>query len=195
MRPPTGPWRHLPNAISAARIAAVPALGYLAATGSGRAFTWLLVAALLSDIADGYLARRFALTSKFGALLDSSGDALLFFAAIYGIWALHPEVLEAHGGLALLVCGGWTLEIAAALWRYGRLSSFHTYASKTAGPLLGLTIGVLFVWGLWEPLLYVAGAVSVLASLEELALIGVLPTWRANVRGLYWVLRERRETR
>ena len=192
MRPLDRLWRQLPNVLSASRIGAAPVLGYLAATGAERPFTWLLVPALLTDIADGYLARRFGLASRLGALLDSVGDALLFFVAVFGVWALHPEVLRAHALAALLLAGSWVVEIAAALARYGRLSSFHTYASKVAGDLLGILIGVLFVWGLSEPLLYAAVTASVAASVEELALIWVLPAWRTDVRGLYWVLRERR---
>jgi CDP-diacylglycerol--glycerol-3-phosphate 3-phosphatidyltransferase len=185
-------WRHLPNALSAARIGAVPVLAYFAASGAERRFTWLLVPALLTDIADGYIARRFGLTSRLGALLDSIADALLFFVAIFGVWALHPDVLREHAVAGLLVAGSWLVEIAAAFARYGRLSSFHTYASKAAGYLLGITIGVLFVWGLPPLLLYAAVAVSVAANLEELALIWLLPAWRTDVRGLYWVIRDRR---
>jgi CDP-diacylglycerol--glycerol-3-phosphate 3-phosphatidyltransferase len=185
-------WRQLPNILSAARIGASPLLGYLAASGAEQYFTWLLVPALLSDVADGYLARRFRLASELGARLDSIADALLFFVAIFAVWALRPDVLQAHALAGLLVAGGWLLEIAAALVRYGRLSSFHTYASKVAGYLLGILIGALFVWGLWPPLLYAAVAVSLAASVEELLLIALLPEWRANVRGAWWVLRERR---
>jgi CDP-diacylglycerol--glycerol-3-phosphate 3-phosphatidyltransferase len=185
-------WRHLPNVLSSARIGATPVLGYFAASGAEQRFTWLLVPALLTDIADGYLARRYGLSSELGALLDSVADALLFFVAIYGVWALHPELLRAHAVAGLMVAGAWVVVIAAALVRYGRLSSFHTYASKAAGYLLGILVAVLFVWGLPAPLLYLAVAASVGASLEELALIALLPEWRSNVRGLYWVVRERR---
>ena len=184
--------RHVPNVLSAARIGAAPALGYFAASGAEQLFTWLLVPALLTDIADGYIARRFGLTSRLGALLDSIADALLFFVAIFGVWALHPDVLREHAAAGLLVAGSWTVEIAASFARYGKLSSFHTYASKVAGYLLGIMIGVLFVWGLPPPLLYAAVTVSVAANLEELALIWLLPQWRTDVRGLYWVLRDRR---
>jgi phosphatidylglycerophosphate synthase len=185
-------WRHLPNALSVARIGAAPVLGYLAAFGAEQRFTWLLVPALLTDIADGYIARRFGLTSRLGAMLDSTADALLFLVAIFGVWALHPDVLREHAVAGLVVAGSWIVEMAVALARYGKLSSFHTYASKAAGYLLGILIGVLFVWGLPPPLLYAAVCVSVAANLEELALIWLLPSWRTDVRGLYCVLRERR---
>jgi CDP-diacylglycerol--glycerol-3-phosphate 3-phosphatidyltransferase len=183
---------HLPNALSAARIAACPVLVVLAYLHHERAFTWLLVPALLSDIADGLIARVLRLQSKLGALLDSVGDTSLLFASIYGIWTLHPEVIRDHAMAGAIVTGLWIIEMIAAFVLYGRLSSFHTYMSKAAGYLLGIFIGVLFMFGLQTWLLYVAVAVSVAGNLEELALLRLLPEWRTDVRGVYWVLRERR---
>lgn len=187
--------RHLPNALSSARIAAAPALAFLAWQEALQPFTWLLVAALLSDIADGLIARAFRLQSKLGALLDSVGDTLLLFAALYGIWVFHPPVVAEHQLAGLVLIGAWVTENIAALLRYGRLSSFHTYVSKAAGYLLGIFIGVLFVFGFEPWLLYLAVGVSVLGNLEELVLLALLPKWRADVRGLWWVLRERRTAR
>jgi CDP-diacylglycerol--glycerol-3-phosphate 3-phosphatidyltransferase len=185
-------FRQLPNALSAARIAATPVLVALAAAGSLTAFTWLLVAALLSDIADGLIARAFRLQSKLGALLDSIGDTLLLFASLYGMWVFHPDIVRDHAVAGLVLIGAWVAENVAALLRYGRLSSFHTYLSKEAGYLLGIFIGVLFVFGFRPWLLYLAVGVSVIGNLEELVLLALLPEWRADVRGVGWVLRERR---
>lgn len=183
--------RNLPNALSAARIAAVPVLVALAWLGRETAFTWVLVPALLTDIADGLIARVFRLQSKLGALLDSTADTLLMLAACYGVWRLHPEVLQQHGLEIAVALGAWLLEDVAALVRYRRLSSFHTYLSKVAANVLGLFIGVLFVFGHEPWLLRVAVAVSVLASLEELVLLALLPKWQSDVKGVAWVLRER----
>jgi len=184
--------RYLPNLLTAARILAVPVLVVLAAAGRETAFTWVLIPALLTDIADGLIARIFALESRLGAFLDSIADTLLLFASLYGIWSLHPEVITQHPVLCGLAAGLWALENVAALIRYGRLSSFHTYASKVAANLLGLFIGVLFVFGFYPSMLYLAAGTSILSSLEELALLSVLREWRADVRGLWWVLREPR---
>ena len=184
--------RHLPNAISLLRICAAPVLVVLAVHGAERAFAWLFIVALLSDIVDGYLARRLQLTSVLGAMLDSIGDLLLFLVAVVGIWCFHAGLLLQHRPACVLLVMLWAGEPLVAIARYGRISSFHTYASKVAAYLLGLMTGVLFVWGPSTPLLYLAITVGVVASLEELLLIGLLPTWRANVKGLYWVLREAR---
>jgi cardiolipin synthase len=184
--------RHVPNALSLARILAAPALVACAAGGHETAFTWILVPALLSDIADGLIARAFKLQSPIGAILDSTADLLLLLAAFYGAWAFYPQVVADHVPAGVLLIGAWLVQMAAALWRYGRLSSFHTLLSKIAGYLLGIFVGAWFVFGFEPWLLYLAVAISVLGNLEELALLALLPTWRPNVRGLWWLLRERR---
>jgi len=184
--------KQLPNALSVARILATPVLVVLAATGHETAFTWVLVPALLSDIADGLIARVFHLQSKLGALLDSIGDLLLLLTSCYGAWVFHPDVVAQHWFALVALLAAWALECGAALVRYGRLSSFHTYLSKVAGYLLGIFVGVLFVFGFQPWLLYLAVGVSVLGNLEEMVLLALLPEWRSDVRGLAWVLRGRR---
>lgn len=184
--------RHVPNALSAARMLAVPVLLILALCGLESAFTWVLIPALLSDIFDGLIARVFALESRLGAMLDSVADSLLLFVSLYGIWVFHPGVLREHAWLCGAAVGLWALEDLLALLRYRRLSSFHTYLSKIVANLLGLFIGWLFLFGFEPGLLYLAAGSSILASLEELALLWALPKWRADVRGLWWVLRDGR---
>ncbi len=182
----------VPNVLSGARALSVPVLFALAVLEREGAFTWVLIPALLSDIVDGLVARAFSLQSRFGAILDSVADSLLMLVSVYGIWVFHPEVIRDHAWLCGAAVGLWLLEDAVALLRYRRLSSFHTYASKVVANLLGLFIGWLFLFGFEPWLLYVAAGTSIVASLEELALLSLLPQWRANVRGVWWVLRERR---
>jgi len=185
--------RNVPNVLSGARAAAVPILFVLALEEQRAAFTWVLIPALLSDVLDGWIARAFALESKLGAALDSVADSLMMFVAVFGIWVFHPEVIRDHAWLCGIAVGLWALEDVLALARYGRLSSFHTYLSKVVANLLGLFVGWLFLFGFEPWMLYLAAGTSIIASLEELALLRALPEWRADVRGLWWVLRERRD--
>jgi CDP-diacylglycerol--glycerol-3-phosphate 3-phosphatidyltransferase len=183
--------RQVPNALSTARIVAAPVLVLCAVGGYETAFTWVLVPALLSDIADGLIARAFRVQSQLGAYLDSIADVLLLIASGCGVCAFHPEVIQQHWIVGTALIGAWFLECGLAFARYGRLSSFHTYLSKAAGYLLGIFVGVLFVFGFHAWLLYLAVGVSVLGNLEEMALLTLLPEWRTDVRGLPWVLRDR----
>jgi len=186
---PASRLRHLPNVISTLRLLAVPVLAWLAWQHERPAFAWLLVAALVSDIADGLIARACGFTSRLGALLDSTADALLLLTAVCGALVFYPAVVWSHWPAAALLLGFWLFEAAAALLRYGRLSSFHTYLSKAAGYGMGIFIGVLFLFDFHLWLLYVAVGLSVCGNLEELWLLRLLPAWEPDVKGAWWVRR------
>lgn len=76
----------LPNVLTYARIAAVPAfvaclLHVQGDTGRWFAF-WLFVGAAITDWLDGYLARRLELQSTLGRMLDPIADKLIVGAAL-----------------------------------------------------------------------------------------------------------------
>jgi len=181
--------RHLPNALSLARLLAAPVLIGLAVAHYERAFAILLITALITDILDGWIARRLQLQSPLGAMLDSAGDVTTLLAAAIGIAAFHADVWQQHLLAISLVLGGWLVECVLALLRYGRLSSFHTYASKAAGYALGFFVAALFAVAFVPWLFYLAAALSLVSTFEELLLLWQLPEWRADVRGLWWVRR------
>ena len=100
--PPIPRW--LPNAISAFRIVLVPVwltvaeqVRAAAIAGTPKPGPWLaiIVAVLgLSDVLDGWLARRFDLTSRFGATLDAVADKLAQVAFVtYFAWRGEPAFL------------------------------------------------------------------------------------------------------
>ncbi len=183
--------RSLPNVLSSLRLLAVPVLLALALARRETAFAWLLIAAMLTDIADGWIARRFRFETTRGAFLDSVADAALTITWIYGIWVFHRHVMTDHAVLCGTAAVLWLLEDAVALLRYGRLSSFHTYLSKIAANALGIFVGVLFVIGFHAWLFYLAIGVTILSAVEEIVLVAVLRQWRTDVRGLWWVLQEK----
>lgn len=73
--------RHLPNLLTGLRLAAAPALAFLLVRGADRAALGVFAFAGLSDAADGYLAKRFGLTSRFGRLLDPAADKVLMLVS------------------------------------------------------------------------------------------------------------------
>lgn len=185
-------FRHVPNVISVARIVATPVLIYLALGRREDPYKWLLLAALLSDIVDGAIARTFSLTSDLGSRLDTLADALLWVAAVFGISIFHTELMTDYWPIVVLVLGFWGVEHVTAILRYRKLTSFHTYIVRIGAYALGIFIVSLFLWGLQPWLLHAAAAISILGNLEELIIIALLPEWTSDVRGLYWVLKKRR---
>lgn len=187
---PVSPWRrNLPNAISSARLAATPILLGAALQRHEDFFKWLLLACLLSDILDGLLARRMGLTSRLGAFLDSTADMLVTLIAFYAVYVFRLDAVKPHLGAIGCIAGLYVLEAAAALCRYGRISSFHTLLVRISAYLQGIFVMSLFLWGFIGWIFAVMLTVTLAAYVEELVLVALLPEWKADVRGVYWVLR------
>lgn len=75
-RPP--PWiAHLPNLLCLARLAAVPVVVWAVIQRDFALALWLFIAAGISDALDGFIAKRFAAESVFGAFLDPVADKVL----------------------------------------------------------------------------------------------------------------------
>src|ERR1700744_230992 len=69
--------RHLPNLLSALRLMAAPLAAGLLLNDHDSAALAIFAAAAFSDLLDGYVARRWGFTSRFGAWLDPAADKLL----------------------------------------------------------------------------------------------------------------------
>ena len=81
-------FRHLPNCLTGLRLAAAPALAFLLVTGADRAALGVFAFAGLSDAADGFLAKRFGLATRFGRYLDPAADKLLMLVSFIALSAL-----------------------------------------------------------------------------------------------------------
>jgi cardiolipin synthase len=71
--------RHLPNALTVLRLALVPVIAVLLHRGEHGTVFWLFVVSALSDFADGQIARRWHLQTRFGAVADPLADKLTMF--------------------------------------------------------------------------------------------------------------------
>jgi cardiolipin synthase len=69
--------RHLPNILTGLRLIAAPALAVLLLRTMYDAALGVFVFAGVSDVADGFLAKRFQLATRFGRYLDPTADKLL----------------------------------------------------------------------------------------------------------------------
>ena len=187
-------WSQLPNLISGCRLAATPVLLWFALGGHRDAFTWLLLACLLSDIVDGLIARTFRLESKFGASLDSAADDVVTLIAVVGIVTYQWDFVARHAVALsfMVVCN--LGQSAVGLVRYGRLPSFHCYSMRVAAYAQGIFVMGLLLWGYTAWLFQLTFALTCVAYLENFVLLAVLPEWTHDVRGLYWVLRARRRS-
>lgn len=79
---------NLPNALTVLRIALVPVLAWFMWQDDPQSLRWaavVFVLAALTDVADGAIARRQGLITKFGAIADPIADKALIGTALIGL--------------------------------------------------------------------------------------------------------------
>ena len=181
---------NVPNALSLARIAAAPAMLLASWHGDSAAFLWLAGFCMVSDIADGKLARWLGQTSEIGARLDSWADVAMMAAGPFcAVW-LRPDLVRTEALFVALVLGGYAVAIAAGYAKFGRLTSYHTRAATLAAYFVGAGV-ILGIGGITTWVFRIGALLVACAELEEVAITWALPEWRANVPSLALALRIR----
>ena len=180
------------NGITFYRIIAAPFLLVFLFAKQYEVFKWLLGLSFFTDLIDGYLARKFQVTSILGTKLDSIGDDLTVLAGLIALFVLKLEFIKQHMIIFIVLLVLFFVQITYGFIRYKKMTSFHTYLAKTAALLQGVfLILVLFTEEPSLILFYVSAIVTMLELTEEIILIRLLPKWQANVKGIYWVLKKK----
>ncbi|MEF9942660.1 MAG: CDP-diacylglycerol--glycerol-3-phosphate 3-phosphatidyltransferase [Burkholderiaceae bacterium] len=137
----------------------------------------LFVLAAITDALDGYLARRFNMTTPMGAFLDPVADKLMVSAALVALLALDRVDMF----VALVIIGReiavsalreWMAQLGAAgRVKVNALGKIKTIAQMVAIPLLlyhDPLFGVINVAWLGTVLVYVAAVLTVYSMLVYL---------------------------
>lgn len=183
----------IPNLISSYRLLVFPLILYFVITGNEKLFAIFLIINLLSDILDGFIARRFNMQTEIGAKLDSFADNLTYLLAFTGLLVFKMEELQPHLISFFIFIGMLVLTVIVSLIKFRKFPSFHLYWTKIGGYLQGAFFICVFTLGFWTPFYYLVIAWGIIGALEHIAIQMVIPEMRSNVRGLYWVLKERQK--
>lgn len=146
-------------------------------------FYALYILCAISDVADGYIARRTHTESKTGEVLDSAAD--LIFTAVVLIKIIPVLSWEKYIIVwCIAIATVKVTSVAAGYIKFKRAAFLHTYLNKLAGvtvfsvPLLASAVdfGVIAVIGC---------TVATLAAAEELVIIIGSKQLERNAKGLF----------
>ena len=153
--------KHLPNAISALRFLGAVCLLFFGVESC--AFWAIYFGCGLSDMADGYLARKLGCESKTGAILDSLADLVFVVCCCFMlIPALaFPKWLWIWGGVIVAIK---VINQISALVMFKKIVFPHTVTNKMTGVLLFLAVPTAF-WS-FIPIVIVAGVATFAAIIE-----------------------------
>jgi phosphatidylglycerophosphate synthase len=164
----------LAKVITLARLVSILLILLLLETGHGQMALELYIAAALTDFLDGWLARRSARASDFGARLDGVVDNIFSVALLPFLLLAFPGLFERHPvALILLFAGPLLYLLIARLWA-GSLMMFHFHSAKLGAALLFALWPAIGLTG-WEGFVPLAAFVVAASRIEQLIFI-----WRGG---------------
>lgn len=163
--------KHIPNILTVIRLLLIPVIVVFIFTGNYiLAFVFFTISGI-TDIADGFIARKFNLISNFGKLMDPLADKLtqiatlasLVFTNIIPVWILLIVFLKEF----IMICGASFLYgkdvVVYSRW-YGKLATVLFYIAI----VISLLLKQFSLTGIWQILdlgLYTLALVATIFSL------------------------------
>ena len=178
------------NLLSFLRLSLVPALVWLALEADADWFLVVLAVSLVSDILDGYLARKLNQVSDFGAKLDSWGDSLTYASMIFGLYQIWPAIFTEQKAYLLSATLSFIIPLMFALKKFGEYPSYHTWGAKVAAVLIAPAYYMLILidadtWFRMVILFYL------LVAAEEILITLILKSPATNVSSVWRLIRRR----
>jgi CDP-diacylglycerol--glycerol-3-phosphate 3-phosphatidyltransferase len=180
---------NLPNAISLYRLLTFPLILVLALVGNEYWFVILISINLVTDILDGFIARRFNLTTRFGAALDNLADIGTYILALTGLFIFKWLEIQPYAWLLYLFFFVFALSYLVAFLRFRKIPGLHIYSAVIAGYLQGVFFFVLFVFGFHLWFYYIAVGWGVIAYIEKIIILLIVDDIRPGLKGLVWIRR------
>ena len=158
----------------------------------------MVLAALLSDLFDGILARRWHCDTPAVRLFDSMADTVFYISVAAALFIGQHRLWRAHEALLGALLALEAVRFAVDLLKFGKPSSYHSYLAKTWGLLLATAVICTFAIGAASPraceaLLAAAFGLGIACDLEGLAMSAILPAWRNDVKTIAAAWRLRRK--
>ncbi|MBZ5522998.1 MAG: CDP-alcohol phosphatidyltransferase family protein [Acidobacteriia bacterium] len=186
--------RKLPWALVLFRLALGPGIVWI---GSTRPERWMtvscIVLALVSDIYDGVLARRWRCDTPRLRRWDTLADTVFYLGVLALVMLRFPMTAQRHALLFVLLVAMELGQHIFAWVKFGRNASYQSILAKAWGLLMAAATIAFFGFGLDNWFLDAVLAWGIVCNAEGFAMSAVLPTWHRDVPTLGHALRLRKK--
>src|ERR1043166_8959669 len=168
------------------RALCAPAIVVLACYGyPGWLLAAVVLAAFVSDVFDGVVARRAGMATYGLRFADTVVDTIFYVAAGFSVWTAVPGVF-ADGEYALIaIVVVHVSRTTFEMTKYGRVAAYHMWSSKAIGVVLAFALARTFAVEHQTWLLTATLWLIVLNELEGFAASAILPAWINDVPTLW----------
>jgi phosphatidylglycerophosphate synthase len=178
------------------RAACAPAIVALAWRGvPGSVLAELLLAAFLSDVFDGAIARRIGVVTAALRHADSLVDTVFYAAAGLALLIAVPDAVFAASSFISVLIVVHVSRAVFELTKYGRRASYHMWSSRLWGVLLFVGLERAFLTNRPTILLIVALVAGIANEIEGFAASILLSHWRHDVPSLVHAVAQGRTER
>jgi cardiolipin synthase len=182
---------NVPNALSLYRLFSFPFIMIFVFLGHETLFAFFIWLNLSTDILDGWIARRLKQVSDAGAMLDGLADTGTYILAITGMFQFKWPDIQPYAAWFIIFAGMLLSTRLFSLIRFKRFYGFQTYGGKTAAYIHGTFFIVLFFFGFYKWFYFLMIISGYLVFAETIVITAILDKERSNVKGLYWLLKEK----
>ena len=152
-------------------------------------FSWGFVLIYLlcgiSDILDGYIARRTKTQSIFGAKLDTAADIIMFAVIMY----IFIPVITLSNTLIiwlLIILSIRIISIIIVYFKYKMFAILHTFSNKITGLLL-FFIPIVIGSALENFIIYFVCIIASVSAIEELVINILSKKMEVNIKNIFRV--------
>lgn len=149
--------------------------------------------ALLSDVFDGVLARRWRLDTTALRRWDTRADTFFYACVLAIVWLRHPNALERRPLLIAALITAEVIQHVFAAAKYGRHASYHSWLSKIWGLMMASALIALLGWNLDNWFLDLTIGWGILCNVQGLAMSLIIPEWHRDVPTLFHAVKIRRK--
>lgn len=181
----------IPNIITSYRLLVDPLILYFIIADKENLFAIFLIINLLSDALDGFLARKLKQETEIGAKLDAFADNFTYVLAFIGIFVFRMEDIRPHMISFIVMIIMLVSTVIVSLIKFRKFPTYHLYTTKAGGYIEGGFFICLFTIGFITPYYYLVVAWAIMGSIECIIINLLIPEMRSDIRGLYWVIKER----
>lgn len=177
--------RQLPNILSCLRVAL--SISLLLLINYPYFFVAGYIICGITDIADGYVARKYKAESKLGSSLDSVGD-MVFWAIILYLLFFHIKVkIDSIALLGVIVVAiARIINIIITKVKFHEWGVMHSVGNKSSGLLIFIALPICFVVG-HIPLLIAIPVliVALISSIEEFLILLTSTSYDSNRSSIF----------
>lgn len=156
----------IPNLITGSRLIASCFLLFLTAGTDFLDLFWVLYLFCgLTDMADGYLARRLQAETRTGAMLDGCADLVFFVCCAYRLFPVLVLPRPVIIGIVFIIVTKVINQISALIL-YRRFIFLHTFANKLTGFSLFICLPLIVCFAQYYLLLPLT-ALALFAAVQE----------------------------